>query len=928
MSHLRFDAFFRTALQADASVQQPFEYQVRLACGEPRGHGVNERLGSGTECRSLLVNVPTGCGKTAAVVMAWLWNRIHLAPSNWPRRLVYCLPMRTLVEQTRANVRTWLRALNRARPEDRTEDDDLAWLARNSPIVLMGGEDADPNGEQWDLWPEKPAIIIGTQDMLLSRALNRGYAMSRYRWPIHFGLLNNDSLWVMDEVQLMGAGLGTACQLEAFRSAPSTAGDNSHAGGEGPRRNDSKPLSATWYLSATASRRLLITREWRRPDGDARPSDDEFRIELSEAERSDTTGELGRRRLATKRLEIHSEWNLEQPDVVERILDRHAQMASALAASNMPADAPRRTFVFCNTVKRAVELHRKLSQQSNGSVDLVLLHSRFRPPDRQAKLKALEATGWVNGQIVVTTQVLEAGVDLSSAVLWAEPAPLPSVVQRLGRLNRMGEFGWSGGALWGWEPTAVFLGMPEKPAPLKEKKEEREKREADNARLYRPYNREDCVSAGQALARVEMNASPASIETRLRADLENALPPTPYSLHRYELLDFFDTDGNLSLGYTDVSPFVRGLDPDTDVYVLWRDWADGEPTYDGAPQREELCAVPIWEFKKLATWRQGLLWIGKERDWQSVSDRNCLPGATILLPDCAGGYRCDYGWTGDPDDKPVAPRYDIPELPTDQELLSATSQGWHSIEGHTLDVTSELDVILRLLALPEEVERALREAALWHDFGKSHPAWKEAVTLALGNAQVTIPADAETPLAKFELSSSPKLIGLTGRPLRREIYRLRRGFRPGIRHEVASALALRQFHRRDARPVVSPDLLAEYVVMAHHGRVRKVLRDELPRLPKHAARGSEAVCGVAEGDVLGDVMIQGTRLHAEPLSVECRKMGRSQDGSGAGHESWTRCVLRLLDRYGPLRLAYYEMVLRAADSRASKRFARRETSNA
>jgi hypothetical protein len=48
--------------------------------------------------------------------------------------------------------------------------------------------------------------------MLLSRALNRGYGMSRYRWPMHFGLLNNDCLWVMDEVQLMGSGLTTSLQ--------------------------------------------------------------------------------------------------------------------------------------------------------------------------------------------------------------------------------------------------------------------------------------------------------------------------------------------------------------------------------------------------------------------------------------------------------------------------------------------------------------------------------------------------------------------------------------------------------------------------------------------------------------------------------------------------------------------------------------------
>ena len=77
----------------------------------------------------------------------------------------------------------------------------------------MGGEDDD----DWDLHPENETILIGTQDMLLSRALNRGYAASRARWPMHFGLLNTDCLWVFDEVQLMGSGLATTTQLEAFR---------------------------------------------------------------------------------------------------------------------------------------------------------------------------------------------------------------------------------------------------------------------------------------------------------------------------------------------------------------------------------------------------------------------------------------------------------------------------------------------------------------------------------------------------------------------------------------------------------------------------------------------------------------------------------------------------------------------------------------
>lgn len=55
-------------------------------------------------------------------------------------------------------------------------------------------------------------MLIGTQDMLLSRLLNRGYGMTRYRWPMQLGLLGNDCLWVMDEVQLMGTGLATTVQ--------------------------------------------------------------------------------------------------------------------------------------------------------------------------------------------------------------------------------------------------------------------------------------------------------------------------------------------------------------------------------------------------------------------------------------------------------------------------------------------------------------------------------------------------------------------------------------------------------------------------------------------------------------------------------------------------------------------------------------------
>ncbi len=183
-----YKAFFTAATDKAA----PYNYQERLA-NEP--------------CISRLISVPTGLGKTAAVTLAWLYNRQQPNPT-WPRRLVYCLPMRTLVEQTRDEAKKWIENLSKE-----------GLITGKAPcvILLMGGEDLEGEDKDWDLYPEGDAILIGTQDMLLSRALNRGYGMSRYRWPMPFGLLNHDCLWVLDETQLMGPGLWTAGQLDWMR---------------------------------------------------------------------------------------------------------------------------------------------------------------------------------------------------------------------------------------------------------------------------------------------------------------------------------------------------------------------------------------------------------------------------------------------------------------------------------------------------------------------------------------------------------------------------------------------------------------------------------------------------------------------------------------------------------------------------------------
>jgi CRISPR-associated endonuclease/helicase Cas3 len=916
-----FDDVFRQATE-----NEPLPYQKRLATeGETASH---------------LLNVPTGLGKTAAAIVAWMWRRRFAEDAirnQTPRRLVYCLPMRVLVEQTYSEAIRWLDRLEMlaglakwtepgldglpARTS-RIENYDPApvdqrpvgWASANGDRgsgrvavhLLMGGEERT----DWALWPESDAILIGTQDMLISRALNRGYAARRPRWPIEFGLLNNDCLWIFDEVQLMGPGLATGLQLEAFR--------NSEINGR--RYFGTASPCISWYLSATASRKMLVSRDWRKGEGNQRPAD--FVSELSPEERLDTTGVLGQRRLATKKLELQPAWNLDDQDAAERILARHCEMVSSLREA--PLAIPRRTLIICNTVDRARKIHAAICEALKANADLpempdlVLLHSRYRQPDRarvQERLKANASTD--DAQIVVATQVVEAGVDLSSAILWSEIAPLPSIVQRLGRLNRAGEFGHNGESRFGWTPVVVVVGIPLPILRERAKKEEREKHEGETTKAYLPYERCKCEAAQSALASVTDDASPANLETKLRSDLEATLQPPAYSLQRHELLDFFDTDSNLSLGYTDVSPFVRGIDPETDIYVVWRQWECDAPPFDFDIGRQEICQVPVWHVigqNGLSSWRQGFVWLGRERGWQQASRDNLLPGATLLLPVEAGGYANTLGWTGNNSDNgQITDLYAPLDHPTDEDLLSSLDRGWQSVDSHTRDVRATLKSILDGLAFADEaVREAIDEAILWHDYGKVIDGWQDATRQVAEAAGLTWPADI-APIGKFSFHESPLLTGLTGSVLRREVWRLKCSFTPCLRHEVASALALRQHHRKGQGEPTIHQLLAQYLVMSHHGHVRKTLRDELPRDPSRARRERESVRGIREGAAVAAVSIAGQDLPATTLSIACRQMGRDPDGE----ESWTRSVLRLLDHFGPFRLAYFEALVRAADCRAS-----------
>ncbi len=95
----------------------------------------------------------------------------------------------------------------------------------------------------------------------------------------------------------------------------------------------------------------------------------------------------------------------------------------------------KKILVTVNTVPTAVSLAKELEEEAQNPL---LLHARFMYTDRLKKEGAIEDYK-DTPHILVTTQVCEVSLDISYNVLFTELAPLPSLIQRFGRINRHGK---------------------------------------------------------------------------------------------------------------------------------------------------------------------------------------------------------------------------------------------------------------------------------------------------------------------------------------------------------------------------------------------------------------------------------------------------------------------------------------------------------
>lgn len=392
------------------TTDKPFDWQLRLVA-EVHEHGWPTSL-----------DIPTGLGKTTALdigVFTQALARIEGRPA--PRRLFMIIDRRVVVDQSYRHAQVLADRLRDAesnsvafavaealRPpplehhDDRDDHD-----AKPLPLVAGRMRGGTTWSWRWLDRPDQPAIIVGTIDQLGSRILFGGYGVGQKIRPIDAALVGSDALVLVDEAHLAEPFVKTLTEARqmAIAREPLDIGEPTMV-----------VMSAT---NASASHRP-------------------FTVDL-ETERKH---EVARKRLDAPK-ELHAvSASVTKKGRVKGTADVLALVARELGRSHDVVG------VVANTIAVARTTYDRLVGTDDIQEDhVVLVTGRQRQIDRDLVWDVwrprIEAGRPINEGpplYVVATQTIEVGADLDFSALVTESASLDALVQRLGRLNRLGNW--------------------------------------------------------------------------------------------------------------------------------------------------------------------------------------------------------------------------------------------------------------------------------------------------------------------------------------------------------------------------------------------------------------------------------------------------------------------------------------------------------
>ena len=697
-------------------------------------------------------NLPTGLGKTS-VVAVWL---IALAqcPDRIPRRLVYVVNRRTVVDQTTTEVQKYRKAL---------ESDALKGireaLTKLCALHLSDGESSAPlalstlrgqfaDNREWSADPARPAVIVGTVDMIGSRLLFSGYGIGFKGKPLHAGFLGQDVLLVHDEAHLEPA-------FQKLMEAIEKEQSDHEAGVPWPKLR-------VMELSATS-----------RGAGGV--------FGLSDEDRANKE--------VVKRIEAKKLVTLHKLDDEKKLADRIVELAQGGHTND------RAVLVFVRKVDDVEKIVNKLPkgavQQITGTLrgferdrmaDPRLkvgcpIFARFlKPPkpdaDESERWKVEPKAGTV---YLVCTSAGEVGVNISADHMVCDLSTFESMAQRFGRVNRFGER----------DDTQIHVLHP---------KEFDETNDFDSRR----------ARTLKLLGDLNGNGSPKALGELDPEERLAAFAPTPTILPTTDIL--FDAWALTTIrgkmpGRPPVEPYLHGISgwepPET--HVAWREEVGiitGEllKLYKPEDLSQLLEDYPLKphellrdnssrvfdRLKKLKADPESPVWLISDDNSVKVTtlkaireaDKEELSYKTVLLPPSAGGL--DNGlltststsandvadewydeknrqrrirlWDiGDPPDGMRWIRTNTLQSTSDDEDAEPRQWFWYermtsgdgdgskaskrpiSWQHHTDDVTTNAKRIVASLPLTAELKQAIELAAKSHDLGKKRVLWQRSI---------------------------------------------------------------------------------------------------------------------------------------------------------------------------------------------------------
>jgi len=825
-------------------------------------------------------DVPTGLGKTS-VMAIWLLGLVHHHRNHsldgYPRRLVYVVNRRTVVDQATREAERIRLAIGNEPTLAGTASILRSLVTRDSDapfaISTLRGQFAD--NAEWRDDPARPAIIVGTVDMIGSRLLFAGYGRGFKTRPLHAGFLGQDSILIHDEAHLEPAFQELLTTIER----------------EQKRCGDFLPIRVM-ALTATP-----------RTGGSSESS------VLTDADRKHPI--VSKRLTAKKGMSFF------------RVEDEKAIADEAVRRALDYRETQQAVIVFLRKLDDVESAARKLRAEK---LKVLELTGTMRGLERDEMVKTnrifarlmrgSDATPEPGTVYLICTSAGEVGVDMSADHMVGDLTPFDSMAQRLGRVNRFGD----GDA----RVDVVYAAPAEDPKPL-------DKVLARTlSLLQRLPTREDKRHDASPAA---LGRLPLSERQDAFTPGPEILPATDILFDAWALTSVRDK----LPGRPAVAEWLHGIaewePPET--YVAWRgevDLVTGDLLVKYEP-RDLLEDYPLKPhellrdrsdriFKRLCELatghEQSQIWIASDFDSLKVislgrlaqeKDSRVIRNRTVLLAPSIGGLTesgmldgraavdetrlydvadlwNDKGnarrtriWDDDPrpdgmrlvrtidlrpeadeeadeiEDQAASPRrrywrwYVRPRSADDDGSFSAIQR--QELTPHLESAASFAAAIVDKLGTRDPEASAVRLAAGWHDLGKNRGVWQHSIS-NFGYPDLV--------LAKSDGKMRPQQL-------------------TGYRHELGSLMDLSFGEHRAELSALAPDVqdLVLHLIAAHHGRARPHFPDDEVFDPNH------------------------TETDAATVAIET-----------------PRRFARLQRKYGRWGLAYLESLVRAADVLASQ----------